>query len=425
MKRKIIKNSYFNLSLSSKRFLRSVFGKIKIGAHVYLKLLFLTFFLFNFINCSKGGKLISGPLSSDHQTASQKNNSNGDDQNETNDPNGGSGGQEETNNGVPGGQDGTSDGNQNDGTNDPNGVPGGQDGTNNPNEHSYQFSITQSVHEQKEVDILMVIDNSGSMSANHKNLGKRFGNLFNNNLQRVDWQMAFISSCFGVYGNSEIFYDLKGISDIHHVLSPQLDNPENIFRNTISSKQGGGCSTTEFKGILNMINSSETHPEGFFRSDALLAVVIVTDEKDNTGIRALDIITAVQNNFGQFKPFITYGLIVEPGDVVCDRQEPDVHYKVDDLVQKTGGITGSICATDYSPIMADIGTHIERTLAYSEVSLRHESIVEDTVSLSCSQLQNTIICPFWELDSQANKIVFDTPPAEGVTVQISYRYQSE
>ena len=41
----------------------------------------------------------------------------------------------------------------------------------------------------------MVIDNSGSMIENHRNLGQRFGSLFNSNLQRVDWQMAFISSC--------------------------------------------------------------------------------------------------------------------------------------------------------------------------------------------------------------------------------------
>ena len=270
----------------------------------------------------------------------------------------------------------------------------------------------------------MVIDNSGSMIDNHLELGQRFGNLFNSNLQRIDWQMAFISSCFG-FGNhyDKIFYDLHPVNG-QKILSPQLANPGDIFLNTVSSGQGGGCSTTEFEAILNMINSPETHPEGFFRPDALLAIVIVTDDADTTSVKSSDIITAVKSRFGQFKQFSTYGLIVEPGDVVCAGREPAVNYKVEDLVQRTGGIAGSICSEDYSPIMADIGTHIEGVLAYHEIMLRHTNVVEDSINLNCT-LSTAIACPTWEFDSEANKILFDTPPAGGVTVQISYRYQSE
>ena len=271
----------------------------------------------------------------------------------------------------------------------------------------------------------MVIDNSGSMNDNHKNLGKRFGRLFNDDLQRVDWQMAFISTCFR---NNDKFYTSRGTGDnsaTHQILSPELENPENIFLNTISSKQGGDCSVNELQGVLNMISSTETHPEGFFRPDALLAIVIVTDDTDTTNVTSSDIITAAQDAFGQFKLFTTYGLIVKPGDTACEGREPAVNYKVDDLAQKTGGITGSICAEDYSPIMTDIGAHIEKVLVHQEIMLRHTNIVEDSVRLSCSLSQSTTECPDWNFDSGANKVLFDTPPAEGVTVQISYRYQSE
>ena len=356
------------------------------------KALVLGFLFLNLASCGKGGSLRSVPSKREMP------------------------GKMDDSNGVPGGQDETGG----------NGVPGGQDETGDSNE-TYTFSITQSAHEQKEVDILMAIDNSGSMGDNHTNLGQRFGNLFNDNLQRIDWQMAFISTCFG-WGNSypKIFYDLRGLADTNHqILSPQLANPGDIFLNTISSGQGGGCSTTDFAGILNMINSPETHPQGLFRSDALLAIVIVTDDTDGTDVRASDIITAVENNFGQFKQFATYGLIVEPGDIACNSREPNVNYKVADLAEKTGGITGSICAEDYSSIMDDIGTHIGRVLVYHEVMLRHTNVVEDSVSLNCSLSQNAVVeCPSWEFDSESNKILFDSPPEEGVTVEISYSYQS-
>ena len=385
------------------------------------KILILAFFLLNFVGvgCSKGGSLISGSRSSSSERGDQVNNS------KSGVPGGSDG--ENNPNGVPGGSDGE---------NGPNGVPGGGDGSNS-GEETYQFSITQSAHEQKEVDILMAIDNSCSMYGTCggqnriESLSKRFGNLLNEGIQRVDWQMAFISSCFGVKRKNgsyyeEKFYDLLGLSDnTHQILSPQLEDPETIFQETIFSKQGGECSYSEFQAILNVINSPETHPEGLFRPDALLAIVIITDERDTTDVKALDIITAVQDNFGQSKQFAAYGLIVEPGDVACDLQEPDVHYKVDDLVQRTGGVTGSICATDYSNIMAKIGAHIEKVLVYHEVILKHTNVIGSSINLNCTLSTSAIACPTWEFDSEANKILFDTPPAEGVTVQISYSYQSE
>ena len=417
------------------------------------KAIVLSFLFLNLASCGKGGSLRSAPPSPEIASEIDGSDRVPGGQDETGDPNGVPGGQDETGdpNGVPGGQDGTGGSNGvpggSDGTGGSNGVPGGSDGTGDSNEISYQFSITQSVDEQKEVDILMAIDNSGSMTDNHINLGQRFGNLFNDNLQRVNWQMAFISSCFGVPAdytlaasleiqaipgvvlhtgiNSPAFFQLQGTEDnsAHQILSPSFTNPGNIFLNTISSRQHGECSYVEFQAILNMINSPETHPQGFFREDALLAIVIVTDERDMTDVKASDIITAVKDTFGEFKQFATYGLIVEPGDIECDIQEPDVHYKIDDLVQKTGGITGSICAEDYSPIMANIGTHIEGVLAYHEVMLRHTNVVEDSIALSCSLSGNSIECPSWEPDSESNKILFDTPPEAGVKVEISYRYQ--
>ena len=362
----------------------------------YFKIVFsicLIFFLINSIGCSKGGRLISSPIS-----LSSESNQQADDSSPSTD------------------LDKKSD-------SDSDEVPGGLD---KQGEHSYEFSITQNVHEQKEVDILLTVDNSYSMYENHLSLGYRFGDLFSNDLQSVDWQMAFISSCFGVKGRisrPSIFYNLRnaeGDMDGHHILSSESTNPGEIFLNTISSQQGGSCSQSEFGGIFNMINSPETHPEGFFREDALLAVVIVTDDKDSTDITTSNIITSVKTAFGEFKLFTVYGLTVTPDLGECiDQGEPNVNYKVEDLIQKTGGIPGNICAEDYSPIMEKIGSHIEKTLEYKEVKLRHENVLESTIEVTFSQDSKD-----WEFESETNKIIFDTAPTENTVVTISYRYLS-
>ena len=417
-----------------------------------LKILVLSFIFLNVIGvgCGRGGSLISTP--SGREMASNIGNSKSgvpggsDGENGSNGVPGGSDG-ESGSNGVPGGSDGENGSNGvpggSDGENGSNGVPGGSDGENGSNgvpggsdggslEKIYSFSITQTAREQKEVDILMVMDNSCSMYGKcggapdrYGSLKQRFGNFLSDDLQRVDWQMAFISSAFGTKGRAKIFYNLLGVFGVNNqkVLSSQLDNPENIFQNTLSSGQGGAESYMEFQAILNMINSPETHPERFFRPNALLAIVIITDENDTTNVRASDIITAVQNNLDQ--ELVTYGLIAEPGDIECG-QEPlvDINYKVADLVQKTGGITGSVCdEEDYGNIMADIGNHVERVLVYHEVMLKHANVVEDSITLNCSLSGSSVECPSWEFDSESNKILFDSPPEEGVTVEISYSYQ--
>lgn len=287
-----------------------------------------------------------------------------------------------------------------------------------PHQKTHQFSITQLAHENTKLDMVWVIDNSGSMNGNHQDLRNRFSHLFNQNLRSSDWQIAFISSAKG-----DEFYYLKDSSGGNlqgnpRILSPKLPNFEDIFKNTISSKQFGESSTREFQAIFDMINDPEKEP-GFFRPDALLAVVVVTDDTDTSEPGPLDIMESVKNNFGPSKKFVTYGIIVEP-DRNCG--EPRVNYKVADLALRTGGITGSICEKDYSFVMASIGDHIQKELLFKDIPLKHNNVIENSIKLAFTPAQNE---QNWQFDSQTNKITFNIPPIEGTTVQISYDYHSE
>ena len=283
-----------------------------------------------------------------------------------------------------------------------------------PKLKNHQFSITQQVIKKRaKLDIVWVIDNSGSMLTNHQNLRNRFRNLFNQGLQSSDWQMAFISSLQG-----QNFYQLRdnNLPEGTHILSPKYSNFEEIFKNTISSMQFGASSTLELKAIYDMINNHKTKP-GFFRADALLAVIVVTDDGDTSPQSPSDIITSVQNNFGASKKFVTYGIIVEPGGENCG--EPAENQKVAELVRLTGGVTGSICEEDYSSVMANIGDHIKKELLFNDVLLKHNNVIENSISLTFSPAENETN---WQYDSQTNKIVFTTSPTEDTIISISYNY---
>lgn len=324
------------------------------------------------------------------------------------------------------------------GTEDDDALPNDED---DGNTRVHTFSLTQKANENKEVDIVMIIDNSGSMAQNHLDLRYRFNELFNEEtLGSTDWQMAFLSSAY--YGSSPLnesngFYHLRdfsgnNISGDHQILSPAYDNYEELFINTISSRQGGVSSLGELFALMNMINHFNTI-QNFFRKDALLAVIIISDElaattgyvtnpetgqRQTIGITLDDIATAAQENFGLSKQFVNYGIILEPNDPHC--QEASANEQVALLAQKTGGFTESICNPDYSSIMSNIGESIKKKLDFEEIPLPHESrVVEGSVELSFKPRRNK---KDWK--HEGNKIVFtNEPPAEGTKITIEYRYR--
>ena len=300
-----------------------------------------------------------------------------------------------------------------------------------PNKKTHQFSITQLAYTNTKLDMLWFIDNSPSMDDTHEELRHSFDNLFSQELQSIDWQMAFTSIEPG-----SSFYSLKdsngqNLTGEPRILSSSTSNFEEIFKNTISSRQSGPWgSYYELQSVFDKVNSLENDLQ-FLRSDALLAVILVSDELDQSPQSPLDIIEAVEDNFGQSKKFLTYGLIIEPGDVTCIETQKakggwsvwaSINYKVAELVRLTGGITGSICEEDYSFMMANIGDHIQKELLFKDVSLEHNNVIEDSINLTFTPDQNK---QSWEFDSQTNKIVFDIPPIEDTKVHISYNYRSE
>ena len=299
------------------------------------------------------------------------------------------------------------------------------------NKKTHQFSVTQLAYTNTKLDMLWFIDNSPSMNDTHEELRNSFDNLFSQELQSIDWQMAFTSIEPG-----SPFYSLKdsngqNLTGEPRILSSSTSNFEEIFKNTISSRQSGPWgSYEELESVFDKINNFENDLH-FLRPDALLAVILASDELDGSPQNPLDIIEAVEDNFGQSKKFLAYGLIIEPGDVTCIETQKakggwsvwaSINYKVAELVRLTGGVTGSLCEEDYSFMMANIGDHIQKELLFKDVSLEHNNVIEDSINLTFTPDQNK---QSWEFDSHTNKIVFDIPPIENTKVDISYNYHNE
>ena len=324
------------------------------------------------------------------------------------------------------------------------------------------FEVTQSLTAPK-VDILLVIDTSGSMDHHQQKLGERFGDLVSglSDISNIDWQIAFTNAddsdpqvdADGYHGT---FYNLESEDgellidgETANILTPGLldslddsDDLQEIFYNTInrsgkSVRNEGEDSGVEvpLRSIKNAISKRNDENSGFFRDSATLVTVILSNEdelsdgqpkNDINPTTSSEVTQAVSDAFGADKRFFAYGIIIKPEDTECrdaeetrsGRESPTYGTFVDELAIKTY----SICEEDYSGILLDIGSHLEATLTLSSIPFRFDNVIESSITLTFTPSENAQTGSF---DANSNTYVFDEKPANGTTILVEYQYENQ
>ena len=268
-----------------------------------------------------------------------------------------------------------------------------------PVESEDSFEVTQTSLTQK-VDILMVVDDSGSMSQYQNKLGQRFGDLVSN-IIGVDWQLAFINT-----NNSTS-------SQINEVLSPTTSNVQNRFLTLITNPPGSPSDSEYPLTNISKVITNSQNSQNFFRSDASLAVVILTNEGSDTKA-AQKVLDAVKTQLGNDKRLFAYAII--PNGNTGNRYL----YRIRDLVSRTGGITGNINSTNYTAILQNMSQNLEAKLSLKEIPLRYEGVIQQTISLTFTPKVNEVTD--YTYDPQTNKIIFKTSPVGDTKIQVNYKY---
>lgn len=233
------------------------------------------------------------------------------------------------------------------------------------------------VKASNKVDILVVMDNSGSMKTEMASMANRFSS-FTSKLKSLDWQLGIITTdnrTSVAYGTGKLI-PLVGLTN-QFILTPAmgLTQAQQVFANTIQMPTNGagaelGLATT----IGAIMRSPSSLPENapnkqLFRPDAALAVLIVSDAADTGSTTPNDVINMVKTTFGN-KTFTFNSIVipensytnasattVNPADPCKDYRE-SVKYdgrKYHQLSELTGGIKGTACTNDYSAQLENIG----------------------------------------------------------------------
>tara|TARA_R110001592_G_scaffold135377_2_gene351619 strand:- start:2282 stop:3862 length:1581 start_codon:yes stop_codon:yes gene_type:complete len=254
------------------------------------------------------------------------------------------------------------------------------------------------------LDIIWVVDDSGSMNRFQNSLASNIG-LFVNTFMATgaDYRMSVITT-----SNS--------------IPSPMITNFDADPAGTLASYvmvgvQGAGMEKGIQMAERALSSASALGPgSSFFREAATLVVIYVSDEPDHSDGGWASYLSF----FDGIKPhgqFIPYGVIGDYPGGCTSSSYGGAQFGAGywDMIDYYGGAWYSICATDWGVQLQNMANALSAKRAYE---LNESDPIEETIAVYV----NGQLTSHWEYDGNTNNVIFheDYIPEEGQTIEIEY-----
>lgn len=219
------------------------------------------------------------------------------------------------------------------------------------------------------IDILIVMDNSGSMGFEQKSMASRTAK-FLEALRGLNYQIAVTTTdpLNQTYGDGNIV-KLEGTTD-YIVKSTMVENTAQTWlSNTLKrSELGSGTEQAIFATtrVVERALAGPTSTAGqFLRANAPFAALVISDEDESANTvknTAANLISLINTSYQGNKPFSFHSIINKPNDEAC-RTAHGVSYGLNyaEFSRITGGVVGDVCATDYTAQVAAIAEGVRQT----------------------------------------------------------------
>ncbi|MBT4761567.1 MAG: hypothetical protein HOO06_07725 [Bdellovibrionaceae bacterium] len=281
---------------------------------------------------------------------------------------------------------------------------------------------------EAKLDVLVVVDNSTSMEAEQTKLGSRMEK-FTAQLKDIDWNLGITttdvskSSPHGIRGSLVKFKGTKNRS-----INKKTKDFKKLFLNTVQREETSDCDPADcpssrerpLGASIMAMDKSNGDNKGFFRDEADLAIVILSDEDETESswggskTKPSDVINKFKSKWPE-KDLTAYAVVIQPGDSACLKSQETgegVYANIiTDFTEVTGGTTSSICDTDYGSGLKKIGENARRLLNFVHLSTlpNPESV---TVYLNGRKELNFKV--------KEQRVIFDQAPAAGSLIDIYY-----
>ena len=280
----------------------------------------------------------------------------------------------------------------------------------------------------RKVDILLVVDNSGSMKEEQDKLARNFEAFIQSfAVSAIDYHIGVVTT------------DLDNQTEAGHlqgdvkIIANQTEDAESIFSENVRVGTRGSGLEMGFEAAKLALSEPlvSTVNAGFSRPTASLSLVFVSDENDMSPGSVDDYL----NDFAELKGDAAYrdhslmNVSALVGDVPYGCQAEDEAGEASagtryvDAAVKTEGVYASICSRDFAPIVQALGLDIsgledEFPLTRCPKTETLNVIVEGRV-----ETQGTA----FTFDPDRKSIRFEAPwiPGPAETIEVSYEYHPE
>lgn len=253
------------------------------------------------------------------------------------------------------------------------------------------------------VDILFVVDNSGSMGI-HQDLLVQNLPLFTAEFTQnsmLDYHIGVVTTDMSALSQSG---RLQGTPKFITKATPDGDIAlaENLLVGTFGS--GTEKSYAPVIAALTPPLVSSSANKGFYRADAKLAIVFITDAEDQSGITEaafLAKLMALKNN--DINQILAYGVLPASFDPSCPTQEkrPTNIENFLKMVKKQGSNLMSLCSDTYGSELAALGQDIVRNVGSTIYLTRLPDPKSLKVTVGAEDLSNRL----WAYDPNINAVI--------------------
>jgi hypothetical protein len=262
----------------------------------------------------------------------------------------------------------------------------------------------------KPLDILVVIDNSGSMQEEQINLSQRLLPLLSY-VNESDWRIGVVTT------------DPAG-GCLRRLIKKGDADASTVFSQAVTAGTSGDGNE---RGVLQAVNALKCVQNPWIRAVSSLAILFVSDEDNcsdgsGCGNAAFARKEYLEDYLNQIRvPGVNakvYGLFWHPSQSpsACSTAMNKANIYAS-LVADTAGTWGSICDADYSTTLSvmsqNISTILDRrfTLQHAPEAGSEQVFINDVLTHSGYSISG-------------NVLVFDLPPADGDVVKITYSHGS-
>lgn len=300
--------------------------------------------------------------------------------------------------------------------------------------------------EPRKIDVLFVVDNSGSMSSSQTSLANNFPSFINYfNSKGYDYRIA-VTTSDAFYGDQFINSGCSlctvnqtkfksGTTPKMYVLESTTPNIEAAFAQNIYVGTSGSGDERAFSSFRAALKS--TLNAGFHRSGAFLSVIIVSDEEDfsHDEINMNESYTqATLHPISTYKAYLEtftggqantdfHVSTISILDSVCRNslgsgRKIGTRYMA--LADATGGSKNSIC-TNFDSVLNNISTHIAEQIK-AQFFLTRTPIVSSIRVIVAGVLVPENPIHGWGYDAATNSVsIFGSyTPAAGASVTINF-----